>query len=164
MTQLTRWEPFNEFPNLQDRINRLFREPFRNGWNLAPETPFTVTAFSPAVDIYEDEYKVTLKMEVPGIEEKDINVRLENNTLIVSGERKFENEEKEENFQRIERRYGAFSRSFSLPSTLEPESAAAEYKNGVLHVTFNKHAEAKPKQIKIGIGQKYPAEAKGKAS
>ena len=164
MTQLTRWEPFAEFANLQDRINRLLREPFRNGLTLAPENTFGMTAFSPAVDIYEDEYKVTLKMEVPGIEEKDINVRLENNTLIVSGERKFENEEKEENFQRLERRYGAFSRSFTLPSTLEPESAAAEYKNGVLHVTFNKHAQAKPKQIKIGIGEKHAVQAKGKAA
>ena len=164
MTQLTRWEPFTEFATLPDRINRLFREPFRNGWTLAPETTFGMTAFSPAVDIYEDEYKVTLKMEVPGLEEKDINVRLENNTLIVSGERKLEKEEKEENFQRLERRYGAFNRSFTLPNTLELESAAAEYKNGILHVTFNKHAEAKPKQIKIGVGQKYTAQAKGKAA
>jgi HSP20 family protein len=164
MTHLTKWEPLSEFVTLQDRLNRLFREPFRNAWNLVPETPFETMAFSPAVDIYEDEYKVTLKMEVPGIEEKDINVRLENNTLIVSGERKFEKEEKEENFQRMERRYGAFSRSFTLPNMVEPESATAEYKNGVLHVTFNKRAEAKPKQIKIGIGQKYPAEAKGKAA
>jgi HSP20 family protein len=95
-----------------------------------------------------------LKMEVPGIDEKDIDIRLENNTLTVRGERKFEKEEKEENFQRIERRYGAFTRSFTLPNTVDPDSVSADYDKGVLKITLAKRAEAKPKQIKIGVGQK----------
>ncbi len=111
MTVLTRWEPFREFTTLQDRVNRLFRDTYGDGRDEA----LTTSNFAPPVDVYEDEHNITLKIEVPGIEEKDIDVRIENNTLTVHGERKFEKEEKEENFRRVERQYGSFTRSFTLP-------------------------------------------------
>ena len=104
---ITRWDPFREVASLQNRFNTLFRD-----LNDA-EAPLTTAAFVPAVDIYEDDKKVVLKLEVPGIEEKDLDVSVENNTLTVKGERKFETEEKEENFHRIERRYGSFFRAFT---------------------------------------------------
>jgi HSP20 family protein len=149
MTVLTRFEPFREFATLQDRINRVFRESY------GPEgrdEALTTSSFAPAVDVYEDEHNVTLKIEVPGIDEKDIDVRLENNTLTVHGERKIEKEEKEENYRRVERQYGSFTRTFTLPATVDGEKVAANYDKGVLKVTLPKKAEAKPKQIKVNIG------------
>jgi HSP20 family protein len=118
MTVLTRWDPFREFFTMQDRMsrmNRLFRESYSPE---GPEEALTTTSFARAVDIYEDEHNITLKVEVPGIDEKDIDVRIENNTLTVHGERKIEKEEKEENFRRVERQYGSFTRSFTLPSSV----------------------------------------------
>jgi HSP20 family protein len=123
----------------------------------------TTSTFVPPVDIYEDDHNITLKIEVPGIDQKDIDVRLENNTLTVRGERKFEKEEKEENFHRVERRYGSFFRAFTLPSTVDAENVNAEYDNGVLKIALAKKAEAKPKQIKVNIGQKA-LEGKAKAA
>jgi HSP20 family protein len=105
-------------------------------------------------------------MEVPGIDEKDIDVRLENNTLTVHGERKIEKEEKEENFRRIERQYGSFTRSFTLPSSLDPGQVTANYDKGVLKITLAKKADAKPKQIKVNIGNEKTLDARvqGKAA
>src|SRR5213078_2898760 len=100
MTVLTRWDPFREFSTLQDRMNRLFRDSYGDR-----EEALTTSSFAPPVDVYEDEHNVTLKIEVPGIDEKDIDVRIENNTLTVHGERNFEKEEKEENYRRVERQY-----------------------------------------------------------
>ena len=152
MTVLTRWEPFREFTTLQDRMNRLFRDSFGS----ESEEALTSTSFAPAVDVYEDEHNVTLKIEVPGIDEKDIAVRIENNTLTVHGERKFEKEEKEENFRRVERQYGSFTRSFTLPNTVD----SAHYDKGVLKITLAKKAEAKPKQIKVNVGGQKTLEGK----
>ena len=149
MTVLTRWEPFREFSTLQDRMNRLFRETQGN----SQEEPLTSSSFAPAVDVYEDEHNVTLKIEVPGIDEKDIDVRIENNTLTVHGERKIEKEEKEENYRRVERQYGSFTRTFNLPPTVDAENVQADYDKGVLKITLPKKAEAKPKQIKVNVGQ-----------
>jgi HSP20 family protein len=115
------------------------------------ESPLTTAAFVPAVDIYEDEKKVVLKLEVPGIEQKDLDVSVEKNTLTVKGERKFSSEEKEENFHRIERRYGSFFRSFTLPSTVDTEQVQASYNAGVLKLELAKKPEAQPKQIKINV-------------
>ena len=148
MTMLTRWDPFREFVTIQDRMNRLFRDSF--GPEGKDET-LTTTAFAPPVDVYEDEHNVTLKIEVPGIDEKDIDVRIENNTLTVHGERKFEKEEKEENYRRVERQYGSFTRSFSLPSTVNHDNVQADYDKGVLKIKLEKKAEAKPKQIKVNV-------------
>jgi HSP20 family protein len=148
MTVLTRWDPFREFVTLQDRMNRLFRDSFPEG----REEALTTTSFAPPVDVYEDEHNISLKIEVPGIEEKDIDVRIENNTLTVHGERKFEKEEKEENFRRVERQYGSFTRTFTLPTTVDAEKVSANYDKGVLKIQLAKKAEAKPKQIKVHVG------------
>ncbi|HEV3036787.1 MAG TPA: Hsp20/alpha crystallin family protein, partial [Candidatus Angelobacter sp.] len=102
------------------------------------------------VDVYEDEHNLVLKLEIPGVNEEDLDVQLENNTLTVKGERKFEKEEKEENFHRIERRYGSFLRTFRLPNTIDTEKVEAHYDKGVLKVSLARRAEAKPKQIKVG--------------
>ncbi len=143
---ITRWDPFREVVALQNRVNSLFREMNED------DSPLTTASFVPAVDIYEDPQKVVLKLEVPGIEEKDLDVRVENHTLTVKGERKFEKEEKEENFHRIERRYGSFYRAFTLPSTVDTEHIGASYKAGVLKLELAKKPEAQPKQIKINVG------------
>jgi HSP20 family protein len=143
---ITRWDPYREVVALQNRVNSLFRD-FGEG-----ESPLTAASFVPAVDIYEDANKVVLKLEVPGIEEKDLDLRVENNTLTVKGERKFEKEEKEENFHRIERRYGSFYRAFTLPSTVDTEHIGASYNAGVLKLELAKKPEAQPKQIKINVG------------
>src|SRR4029077_16278687 len=149
MTVLTRWEPFREFSTLQDRMNRLFRESYNDA---GKDESLTTSSFAPAVDVYEDEHKVSLKVEVPGIDEKDIDVRVENNSLTVHGERKIEKEEKEENYRRVERQYGSFTRNFTLPTTVDTENVSADYDKGVLKISLPKKAEAKPKQIKVNVG------------
>jgi HSP20 family protein len=146
---INRWDPFREVVALQNRMNTLF-----GNMNNENENPLTTASFVPAVDVYEDDKKVVLKLEVPGIEEKDLDVRVENHTLTVKGERKFEKEEKEENFHRIERRYGSFYRAFTLPSTVDTENVAATYNAGVLKLELKKKAEAQPKQIKVNVGDK----------
>jgi HSP20 family protein len=157
MTVLTRWDPFREFTTLQDRMNRLFQDSFTPGRDEALST----SSFAPAVDVYEDEHKITLKIEVPGIDEKDIDIRVENNVLTVTGERKFEKEEKEENYRRVERHYGSFTRSFTLPTTVDADNITADYDKGVLKVQLAKKAEAKPKQIKVNVGSAKTLEGKG---
>ena len=163
MTLLTRWDPLRDMATLQNRINRFVRESYSPG---GPEEALTTTPFAPPVDIYEDEHHITLKMEVPGIDEKDIDVRIESNTLTVHGERKFEKEEKEENFRRVERQYGSFTRSFTLPSSVDSAQVSADYDKGVLKIKLAKKAEAKPKQIKVNVGSEKTLEAKvqGKAA
>jgi HSP20 family protein len=156
MTVLTRWDPFREFSTLQDRMNRLFRDSYGD----VREEALATSTFAPPVDVYEDEHDITLKIEVPGIDEKDIDVRIENNTLTVHGERKFEKEEKEENFRRVERQYGSFTRSFTLPNTIDAEHVQAHYDKGILKVQLAKKAEAKPKQIKVNVGSEKSLEGK----
>ena len=156
MSVLTRWDPFREFSTLQERMNRLFRESFAE----AGQEALMSTTFAPPVDVYEDEHNVTLKIEVPGIEEKDIDVRIENNTLTVHGERKIEKEEKEENYRRVERQYGSFTRTFTLPTTVDHENIQADYDKGVLKIKLAKKAEAKPKQIKVNVGSAKTLEGK----
>jgi HSP20 family protein len=161
---ITRWDPFREFATLQNQMNRLFQDyqPTRTG--QSGEEFMTTGTFVPPVDIFEDEHNITLKLEVPGIDQNDIDVRVENSTLTVRGERKFEKDVKEENFHRIERSYGSFSRSFTLPNSVNPEQVNAEYTNGVLTIALAKRAEAKPKQIKVNIGGQKTLESKGKAA
>src|SRR5271170_3294248 len=153
MTLITRFDPY---VNLQSRLSRLFRD----AQGPEGQETLTTTAFAPAVDVYEDEHQVTLKIEVPGIDEKDIDVRVENNTLTVHGERKIEKEEKEENYRRVERQYGSFTRTFTLPQTVDTENVAATYDKGVLKIALPKKAEAKPKQIKVNVGSEKTVEAK----
>src|SRR5213593_33207 len=155
MTVITRWDPSREFSTLQERMNRLFRDSFGDG-----QEALSTSTFAPPVDVYEDEHNITLKIEVPGIEEKDIDVRIENNTLTVHGERKFEKEEKEENFRRVERQYGSFTRSFTLPTTVDADKVQAHYDKGILKVQLAKKAEAKPRQIKVNVGSEKALEGK----
>jgi HSP20 family protein len=142
---ITRWDPFREVVALQNRINSLFRD-LNEG-----DDPVAAASFVPAVDIYEDAQKVMLKLEVPGIDQKDLDVRVENHTLTVKGERRFEAEEKEQNFHRIERRYGSFYRAFTLPSSVDTENVAASYNAGVLKLELAKKPEAQPRQIEIKV-------------
>jgi HSP20 family protein len=157
MTVRTRFEPVREFSSLQDRINRVFHDSYRQAGS---DDSLTTSSFAPAVDVYEDEHTVTLKIEVPGIDEKDIDVRIENNTLTVHGERKIEKEEKEENYRRVERQYGSFTRTFTLPTTVDSEKVSATYDKGILKIALPKKAEAKPKQIKVNVSSEKTLEAK----
>jgi len=161
MANITRWDPFGEFTSLQDRFNQLINQPFFRGFGPASEQSLTAANFIPPVNIYEDEQNINIEAELPGIQEKDLDISLENNVLTISGERKMENEEKKENFHRIERTYGRFTRSFTLPPTVETEDVNAEFNNGVLRIGLRKKEEAKPKQIKIGVGKQAP---RGKAA
>ena len=166
MTLLTGWESLRELSAMQDRMNRMNRL-IRESYNPeVPEEALTTTTLAPPVDIYEDEHNVILKMEVPGIDEKDLDVRIQNNTLTVHGERKIEKEEKEENFRRVERQYGGFTRSFTLPSSVDPGQVSARCAKGVLNISLAKKAEAKPTQIKVNVGGEKTLEAKasGKAA
>jgi HSP20 family protein len=146
MNSITRWEPFRGIVNFQDQLNRLFEDSLRNQSGDSP-----MTAWAPAVDIYETENELVLKADLPDVNEKDIDVRIENNTLTVRGERKFEQKVTQDNFLRVERAYGSFSRSFTLPNTVNTETIKAEYKNGVLTVEMPKRAESKPKQVKVAV-------------
>jgi HSP20 family protein len=156
MTLITRWDPFREMSSLQERMNRLFSDQL----GAITHDEALTGNFVPPVDVYEDENSIQVRLEVPGIDEKDIDIRLENNVLTVRGERKFEKEEKEENFHRVERRYGTFTRSFTLPSTVNSEDVQADYDKGVLKIRLAKRAEAKPKQIKVNINSNKTLEAK----
>ena len=158
MTVIARFDPFREFTTLQDRMNRLFRDSFGSEGR---DEALTTTGFAPAADVYEDEHSIAVKIDVPGIEEKDIDVSIENNTLTVRGERKIEKEEKEENYLRVERSYGSFARSFALPNTVDASNVTADYDKGVLRITLAKRAEAKPKQIKVNVGNQKSLENKG---
>jgi len=146
MNSVIRWEPFRNANSLQEQFSRLFDTSFPGR-----SSESDLTTWAPAVDIQETENELVLKADLPGIEEKDIDVRIENNTLTIRGERKFEKQVNEDNYLRVERSYGSFSRSFSLPNTINTEAIHAEYKNGVLTVQMPKRAESKPKQVKVNV-------------
>lgn len=143
MAMMTRWEPFRDLARLQDEMSRLFDERvYRNSESVG---------WTPACDIYEDEEGVTLRFELAGVEPKDVDVRFENGVLTLRGERKLEKEEQRDNYHRIERSYGTFTRSFTLPGTLDAERIRAESKNGVLTISLPKRAEAKPRSIQVKV-------------
>jgi HSP20 family protein len=146
---ITRWDPFRDVLAMQNRMNSLFQDYGRKPGDSDMES---TAAFVPPVDIYEDAHKIVLKLEVPGMKQEDLDVQLESNTLTIRGERKFEKEENEENFHRIERRYGSFFRSFAVPNTVSTEGVKANYEAGVLRIELAKREESKPKQIKVQIG------------
>src|SRR5207247_6706621 len=137
---LIKWDPFREFTPFNEGIGRFWK-----GW----ETPVSTMAWNPSVDIFENDNEVVIKAELPGMNAKDIEVKLENNVLMLKGERRFEKETKEENYHRVEREYGTFSRSFALPSAVNGDKVTAEYKDGVLKIVLPKNEETKPKPIKI---------------
>jgi len=150
MATIARLEPFRGLSTLQDQFNRLFNESFRH-----QSEESALTTWAPAVDIYETPNELVVKADLPDVNEKYIDVRVENNLLTIRGERKFEKSVSEENFLRIERTYGSFSRSFSLPNTVNAETIGAEYKNGVLTITLPKREETKPRQVKVNVTSAY---------
>ena len=143
---VVKWDPFRDLGLLQDRMNRMFDDAGRTWRN---DEPAATTTWSPAVDIFETEGEIVVKAELPGMERKDITLNLERNVLTLKGERRFEKETKDENYHRIERSYGGFSRTFSIPATVDEEKIHAEYKEGVLKIVLPKKEQAKPKQIRI---------------
>jgi len=142
---LTQFQPFRGV-SLQDQINRLFNETFDRSSDEASLTPW-----APAVDIYETEQNLVVKADLPDIQPEELDIRVENNILTIRGERKFEKKVNENNYLRVERSYGSFSRSFSLASTVNTEAIQADYRNGVLTLSIPKREEAKPKQIKVHV-------------
>lgn len=137
---------FRNFSAFQDQLNRIVESSLKG----SPDNS-ALTTWAPAVDIYETENDLVLKADLPEVAENDIDIRVENNMLTIRGERKLEESVKEDNYLRVERAYGSFSRGFSLPTTVDTESIKANYKNGVLTVELPKRAESKPKQVKINV-------------
>ncbi|MGA1981339.1 MAG: Hsp20/alpha crystallin family protein [Acidobacteriaceae bacterium] len=164
---LTRFVPFRsplaDVAVLQNRLNSIFSDFARPD---VEDESLAMGNFIPPVDVYEDAHELVLKLEVPGIKQEDLDVKLENQTLTVKGERKFEKNEKEENFHRIERRYGSFTRSFTLPQTVDAGAVKANYENGVLTISLAKKEAAKPKQVKveIGVGAPQPKQVEAKTA
>jgi HSP20 family protein len=153
---ISRWQPFGGASTLQEQVNRLFSEVLDR-----PGEESSLTSWAPAVDIYETEHELVVKADLPDVDAKDLDIRVENNILTIRGERKFEKKVSEENYLRVERAYGAFSRSFSLANTVNSEAIKADYQNGVLTLTVPKREEAKPKQIKVNVGAHAVAVAAG---
>lgn len=143
---IIRWDPFRDMVTLRERMNKLFED---MAASRGEEKDLTTSSWAPAVDIYETENEVVLTAEIPGIEEKDVEIKVEDNTLTLRGERKFEKETKEENFHRIERAYGSFFRSFTLPNYVDQDRIEAEHENGILKIRMPKRAELKPRKVKI---------------
>jgi HSP20 family protein len=169
MNNMIRFVPFRSplesIAVLQNRLNSIFSEFANPTGELQSES--ISGNFIPPVDIYEDAQRLVLRVEAAGIPQEDLQISLENQTLTVKGERKLVQEEKEENFHRIERRYGSFVRSFTLPATVDADSAQATYQNGVLAVTLQKREAAKAKQVKIEVtsgGNSKLAPKQGEAS
>jgi HSP20 family protein len=146
MSATTRWDPLCNRSTLQQQVNRLFE-----GSLPRQSEQSALTTWAPAVDIYETENELVLKADLPDVNENDLDIRIESNILTIKGERKFEEEKVKDNYLRIERTYGSFSRSFSLPNTVDSGSIKADYKNGVLTVELPKRAESKPRQVKISV-------------
>ena len=145
---LVKWEPYRELSTLRDRMDRLFgSDLFRMPGDGSTER--TLADWSPAVDIYEDAESFVLKVEVPELDMKDIDIKIEGDTLRISGERRLEKEDEKDNYHRVERYYGSFTRSFTLPRTVNQEKVDATYDRGVLKITLPKREETKPKKIQI---------------
>ena len=143
---LVRWDPFRELRSIDNHFNRFFSP---GGLSWPEAAPTATSAWAPDVDIFEDEDELVVRAELAGIDPKDVELNVENNVLTISGERHLEFEDKKENYHRVERSYGSFSRSFSLPRLIDENKIQAEYKDGVLSVHVPKQEKAKPRQIKI---------------
>ena len=145
---IIKYDPFREMRSLQDEVNRLFASSFSRG----DDNELMRGAWSPQVDIFENKDQIVLEAELPGMKPEDVNISIENNVLTLHGERKFEKKDEKDNFHRVERAYGSFTRSFTLPPTVSSENAQAEFENGVLRLTLAKREEAKPRRIEIKAG------------
>src|SRR5436305_4358778 len=149
MQALTRWEPFREVEDIHNRLSTLFgRAPMRRGNG---HENITLADLSPLADITEDEKEYLIKAELPEMKREDVKVTVENGVLTISGERKFEKEEQKKKYHRVERGYGTFVRSFTLPDDADANKVKAEFKNGMLTVHLPKSEHAKPKQIEVNV-------------
>lgn len=144
---IIRWDPFRDLVTLRERMNRLFEEAVTS--SRGEDKDLVASTWSPSVDIYENEHNLILTAELPGIEEKDIEIKIEDNTLTLKGERNFEKETKEENYHRVERAYGSFYRSFTLPHYVDEDNIEAAHENGILRISMPKKPELKPRKVKI---------------
>lgn len=149
MSTLIRWEPTRELTTLRDRMDRLFSEALGRGWG--GEEGLATGVWVPPVDVFETPENIVLKADLPDVNKDEVDVSVENNTLTIKGERKMQKEAKEKNFYRMERSYGTFSRSFTLPPTVAAEKVEASFENGVLTLTLPKREESKPRQIKVKV-------------
>src|ERR671926_1631720 len=143
---ITRYDPFRDLKTLQDEVNRLFSTNFSRGFG---DEGIARGAWAPSVDIFENKDEIVLEAELPGMNREDFELTIENNVLTLRGERQFEKKDESDNYHRVERAYGSFTRSFTLPNTVTGEGANAEYKNGVLRVTLPKREETKARRIEI---------------
>jgi HSP20 family protein len=149
MNTLTRWEPFREMEDLQNRLSTLFgRTPMRQGNG---KESITLPEWTPLADITEDDREYVIKAELPELRREDVKVTVENGVLTISGERKFEREEKKKKYHRVERGYGSFVRTFALPEDADAEKVKAQFKQGILEVHLPKNEKAKPKQIEVNV-------------
>jgi len=147
MNTLTRWEPVKDLEDLQNHLSRLFgRAPVRR---TEGKEQITLPEWAPLADITEDDREYSIKIELPEVKKEEVKVTVENGVLTISGERRFEKEEKNKKYHRIERAYGSFARSFVLPDDADAENVKAEFKDGMLTVHVSKLAKAKPKQIEV---------------
>lgn len=144
---ITRYDPFRDLRSLQDEVNRLFSTNLTRAFG---DEGIARGAWNPSVDIYENKDQIVLEAELPGMNREDFELTIENNVLTLRGERRFEKREESDNYHRVERAYGSFTRSFTLPQTVAADTANAEYKNGVLRVTLPKREEVKARRIEIG--------------
>jgi HSP20 family protein len=149
---VVRWEPFRDLLSLQDRMNRMFDESYRGGRSASDDWALG-GSWAPAVDIYEHQGNIVLTAELPGVDAKDVDVRVENNVLTLRGERKWSEEVQRESYHRVERAYGSFTRSFTLPNVVDTEKIKADFKDGMLKLVLPKKEEAKPKQISINVAK-----------
>jgi len=147
---IIRWEPLRELTSLQNEVNRLFSSV--SDLPPAGTTGANLRRWMPAMDLVEHEDYFELRADLPGVKEEDVSIEFEDNVLTVSGERKSESEERQEGFHRVERAFGAFSRTLTLPKGIDPESILAQFDNGVLEVRIPKPEESKPRRISIGVG------------
>ncbi|MBC7929566.1 MAG: Hsp20/alpha crystallin family protein [Rubrivivax sp.] len=143
---ITRYDPFRDLKTLQDEVNRLFSTNFSRSFG---DEGIARGAWTPNVDIFENKDEIVLEAELPGMNREDFELTIENNVLTLRGERRFEKKDEADNYHRVERAYGGFSRSFTLPQTVSAESASAEYKNGVLRVVLRKREEVKARRIEV---------------
>lgn len=142
---------FDPFRKMQERVNRVWGENFFDFFKPMTEENWSLATWSPACDIYENDNEIVIKAELPEVKKGDVHVAIENNVLTIRGERKFSEETKQENYRRVERSYGEFMRSFTLPSFVDATKVNADFKDGVLRVTLAKREEAKPKQIEVKV-------------
>jgi len=146
---IVKWDPFRDMISLRDRMDRLFEESLTRIKGADEEMAHST--WSPAVDIYETAENMIIKAEIPGVEKDDISVEVKNGSLYLKGERKLSKEVKEDNYHRMERSYGSFSRVFALPTSVDQDKIKASFKNGVLEISIPKSEEAKPKQINVDM-------------